>query len=311
MPHPSFFFSQVSEVLKLLGSKWEEVLIDNQHIDILKRLGVNIPVSKVTQITEADKVKEQPAKPKVPHEASCHVPGSQVLEDRLTKALDVQRVENVDAVQKESLNEQIGKPKAQFTCTHCRRAFPRKGNLANHINWKHMKRTNNNRFHCNTCGGSFNSKLKLKRHQCKSRLLGISKEVDEKRPTCNLCNKSFSTKGNLNLHTKKKHTLFSCRKCPFQTEILKELKEHKSNKLKRFPCIGYQSNLESNMNLGAKLFEHMKAKHQEFSTTIEFDDSGDEDSAETVVNGPRLPSTEDLNTFGTLPAIEFDDSDSE
>ena len=37
MPHPSFFFSQVSEVLKLLGSKWEEVLIDNQHIDILKR----------------------------------------------------------------------------------------------------------------------------------------------------------------------------------------------------------------------------------------------------------------------------------
>ena len=35
MLHPSF--SKVSEVLKLLGSKWEEVLIDNQHIDILTR----------------------------------------------------------------------------------------------------------------------------------------------------------------------------------------------------------------------------------------------------------------------------------
>ena len=37
MPHPSFSFSKVSEVLKLLGSKWEEVLIDKQHIDILTR----------------------------------------------------------------------------------------------------------------------------------------------------------------------------------------------------------------------------------------------------------------------------------
>ena len=102
-----------------------------------------------------------------------------------------------------------------------------------------------------------------------------------------------------------KHTLFSCRRCPFQTEILTELKEHKSNKLKGFPCKGYQSNLESNINLGAKLLD------QEFSTTIEFDDSDDEDSAETVKNGPRHPSTEVLNTIETLPAIEFDDSDSE
>ena len=179
------------------------------------RLGVNIPVSKVAQIAETDKVEDQPAQPKVPQEASCQVPGSQVpgsqvLEDRLAKAQDVQAVENVDAVQKESLNEQISKPKAQFKCTYCRRTFPRKGNLANHTNWKHMKKTNNNRFDCNTCAGNFNSKLKLKRHQCKSRLLGISKKVDEKRPTCNLCNRSFSTKGNLNLHMKKKHTLFSC-----------------------------------------------------------------------------------------------------
>ena len=35
MPHPSL--SKVSEMLKLLGSTWEEVLIDNQHIDILTR----------------------------------------------------------------------------------------------------------------------------------------------------------------------------------------------------------------------------------------------------------------------------------
>ena len=234
-----------------------------------------------------------------------------MLEERLTKALNAQRVENVDAVQKESLNEQISKPKAQFKCTHCRRTFHRNGNLEHHIKRKHTKKTNNNRFDCNTCGGCFNSKLKLKRHKCKSRLLGISKKLDEKRPTCNLCNKSFSTKGNLSLHTKKKHTSFSCRKCPFQTEILTELKEHKSNKLKGFPCIGYQSNLESNINLEAKLFKDMKSKDLEFSTTIEFDDSDDEDSAETVVNGPRHPSSDDLNTIETLPAIEFDDSDSE
>ena len=55
----------------------------------------------------------------------------------------------------------------------------------------------------------------------------------------------------------------------------------------------------------------MKSKDLEFSTTIEFDDSDDEDSAETVVNGPRHPSSDDLNTIETLPAIEFDDSDSE
>ena len=275
------------------------------------RLGVSIPVFKVAQIAEIDKVKEQPAKPKVPLEGSCQVPNSQVLEDRLTKALDIQAMENVNAVQKESLNGQISKPKAQFKCTYCRRTFPRKGNLANHTNWKHMKKTNNNRFDCNTCAGNFNSKLKLKRHQCKSRLLGIRKKVDEKRPSCNLCNKSFSTKGNLNLHTKMKHTLFSCRRCPFQTEILTELKEHKSNKLKGFPCKGYQSNLESNINLGGKVIEDMKAKDLEFSTTIEFDDSDDEDSAKTVKNGPRHQSTEDLNAIETLPAIEFDDSDSE
>ena len=37
MPDPSLSLSKVSEVLKMLGSKWEEVLIDNQHIDILTR----------------------------------------------------------------------------------------------------------------------------------------------------------------------------------------------------------------------------------------------------------------------------------
>ena len=34
---PDTSLSKVSEVLKLLGSKWEEVLIDKQHIDILTR----------------------------------------------------------------------------------------------------------------------------------------------------------------------------------------------------------------------------------------------------------------------------------
>ena len=81
--------------------------------------------------------------------------------------------------------------------------------------------------------------------------------------------------------------------------------------MKGFPCKSYQSNIESNINLGAKLFEDMKAIDQGFSITIEFDDSDDEDSAETVGNGPRHPCTENINTSETLPAIEFDDSDSE
>jgi len=38
---------KVSEVLKLLGSKWEEVLIDNQHIDILKRLRKSLKQTKL------------------------------------------------------------------------------------------------------------------------------------------------------------------------------------------------------------------------------------------------------------------------
>merc|ERR1719500_2559255 len=51
--------SKLSEVLKLLGSEWEEVLIDSHHIDILARLGVNLGSCQLVEIADAQNETEE------------------------------------------------------------------------------------------------------------------------------------------------------------------------------------------------------------------------------------------------------------
>ena len=214
---------------------------------------------------------------------------------------------------KESPKE-LKKPSPQYKCDSCSRSFHRNGNLLHHMNKKHKKRITRNKYNCNACHGSFASKLNLKLHESrkhsKERLQLHKSEKSAQK--CESCDKSFSTKGNLKMHTIRK-------RCPYmliyETENLSKSKGHNKGDLKGRPCkdaSGLPEMIgELRKNAKTEEFEDSIAIEVESSTRIEFDDSDDETSIETTDGELRLKSAEKLNESYILPAIEFDDSDSD
>ena len=198
---------------------------------------------------------------------------------------DTSRNEISRNVVQQDLPSEIEKLSAQYKCDSCSRAFHRNGNLQKHMIKKHKKKTKQtkknttrNQYNCNVCSGSFASKFNLKLHKRRHHT-NETPRTDDSMPKCKSCDKSFSTKGNLKMHTMKK-------RCLYKTEILSKLTEHKK---------------------GTKEFEYSIQKEMNSSTEIEFDDSDDESTEE-----PTLTNLESQNNREMiLPAIEFDDSDSD
>ena len=95
----------------------------------------------------------------------------------------------------------------------------------------------------------------------------------------------------------------------------RKLKEHKKGTLKRHPSKDApglpNTKGESSKNAKTEEFEDSIAKEMKSSTRIEFDDSDDETSVETAGGEISLKHAENLKKSFILPAIEFDDSDSE
>ena len=273
------------------------MLIDSHHIDILTRLGVNLESCHLVKI--ADKKKEAEAQPA---QSQIKVGEKNLREDVISRD-----VGQTAAGQKKESTKELKKPSPQYKCDSCSRSFHRNGNLLHHINKKHKKKTTRNRYNCNACHGSFNSKLNLKLHESrkhsKERLqLHKSEKSTQK---CESCDKSFSTKGNLKMHTIRK-------RCPYETENLSKSKEQKKGALKvRLSKDASGLIGKSRKNAKTEEFQDSIAIEMESSTRIEFDDSDDETSIETTDGELRLKSAEKLNESYILPAIEFDDSDSD
>ena len=275
------------------------MLIDSHHIDILARLGVNLESCHLVKI--ADKKKKTEAQP-----AQSQM---KVGEKNLRENVISRDVGQTAAGQNKESPKELKKPSPQYKCDSCSRSFHRNGNLLHHMNKKHKKKTTRNRYNCNACHGSFASKLNLKLHESRKHSKGRLHKSEKSTQKCESCDKSFSTKGNLKMHTIRK-------RCPYETENLSKSKEHKKGALKGRPCkdaSGLPEMIgELRKNAKTEKFEDSIANEMESSTRIEFDDSDDETSIEITDGELCLKSAEKLNNESyILPAIEFDDSDSD
>ncbi len=150
------------------------------------------------------------------HEIKTEFPSS--LEDKIQAELFVK----IDTT---------GKRKT-YSCTLCKKSFPRIGHLKGHVNAIHLKRKD---FPCTLCDKSFSQSSQLKTH-----IDGVHHKL--KPFSCTLCDTSFAFKAGLAQHVATVHNKlkpFSCTLCDKSFTVKASLTAHFNvvhDKSKAFPC---------------------------------------------------------------------------
>ena len=325
--------SKLPLVLELLGSEWEEMVVDREHMDILHMLGVRVnqPENVATKYTEAPTGTTDEANP-VQKQLAHNGEENHVVETlvKLAKCFKCKvTFSNADSVEDIAVHmaDQHFHMEARHharllfadgdTCNSCGKQFRgdylQKEHVVIEHTWAQLTERVNAVIEGSVCNREKTTtttevivsteKPGLKDEVGKSKSDESASEykscTNKNRFKCDLCSQSYTTKGNLNIHMRNKHNDHKTKKLNVSCEMC-DFKTH------------LESNLENHeknrhINYYKTKLKGLEIKKKRTKTDLTNEKQGPTDAEIMKINKIDCSST--LSNIENL--IEFDDSDAE